>query len=98
MKKTIFSNELGQKRNEIKQAHEELEFLWEKECYLENRTIKGINNTIFRGLAWNPKAVYPDPPKTVKKVANTQKMGLNFYEKKQYYTSNYLFYKTFRKK
>ena len=80
MKKTIFSNELGQKRNEIKQAHEELEFLWEKECYLENRTIKGINHTMFRGLDWNPTAVYPEESKNfvVEKPKINKKMELNF--------------------
>ena len=65
----------------LNKAHEELEFLWEKEWYLENRTIKGINHTMFRGLEWNPKAVYPKEPKDfaiTKKETNQKNDGVEF--------------------
>ena len=39
-KQNIFQNKLDQNRNDIKLAYEELKSLFEKEFYLENRTIK----------------------------------------------------------
>jgi len=37
------------------------------DCIKEKKNIKGINHTMFRGLEWNPEAVYPKPPKNAQK-------------------------------